>query len=107
MKDNNKKTSIIIFIIMLIVLILLDLAMYSKFIYNERSDYIDDFSDYDYPLEKEKIQSQDGNIEIVQTITGTGNNLEGITIGFNKEFRTYNESNIEIEITEHETRRCS
>ena len=108
MKKNNKKTNIIIFIIMLVVLILIDLFIYSKFIYNERSDYVDDFSEYDYSVDeenlKEKIDIQDGKIEIIQTVTGTGNNLEGITIGFNKDFRTYNKSQIEIKIVEHETK---
>ena len=103
MIKNTKKTSIIIFIIMLIVLILLDFVIYSKFIYNERNDYVDDFSKSDYSLNEEKIHSQDGKIEIVQTVTATKNNLEAITIGFDKEFRTYNKSAIEIKIKEHES----
>ncbi len=105
MRNNNKKTRIIIFIIILIVLILIDLVIYSKFLYNERNDYVDDFSEYDYSLEEEKIKPKDGKIEIIQTVIGTGNNLEAVTIEFDKDFRTYNESPIEIKIVEHDSRK--
>lgn len=100
-KKVNIKT--IIFIILLIVLVLIDFMMYSKFIYNDRSDYIDDFLAYDYALKDENIKETDGKIEIVQTITATGNNFEAISIGFNKSFRTYNNKPIHIKIVEKDS----
>lgn len=100
-KILNSKT--IIFAILIIALILVDFAMYSKFIYSERSSYIDDFLEHDYELKDEQIKAKNGKIEIVQTVTATGNNLKAISIGFNKKFRTYNDSQINIKIVDKQT----
>lgn len=100
---NKKHIKLALFILLILILILVDFMMYSKFIYNERTKYVNDFMEYDYALKDESLKTEDGKIEIVQTVTAKGNNLEAISLGFNKDFRTYNQSPINIKIKDKET----
>lgn len=100
---EKKYVKLILFIVMILILILIDFMMYSKFIYNERTTYVNDFMEYDYALKDENVKPENGKIEIVQTVTAKGNNLEAISLGFNKDFRTYNQKNINIKIKDQET----
>lgn len=100
---DKKYVKLIVFIIMILVLILIDFMMYSKFIYNDRTKYVNDFMEYDYALKDEEIKTENGKIEIIQTVTAKENNLEAISLGFNKDFRTYNQKTINIKIKDEET----
>lgn len=88
-KESNKK---ILFIIMIIVIIIIDIIMYSKFIYNDRSYYTEDYLEYNSSLDME------GKVQVSQSFFVTRTDLEAVAIGFDKEFRTYNDSNINIKI---------
>lgn len=93
-KEKNKT---ILFVVLVLILLALDIIFYSQFIYNEKSYYTEDHLAYNNKYEIE------GNVTIEQTFIANGNNLEAIAIGFDKEFRTYNEEPIQIQIVETKT----
>lgn len=93
-KDKNK---LILFSVLIIILLFIDIIFYSKFIYNERSYYTEDHLQYDNKYEL------DGEVTIEQTFIANGNNLEAVALGFDKEFRTYNDEEINIKIINMET----
>lgn len=91
-KLNNKKEKLILFLALFFVILGFDLVFYSKFLYNERSYYIESYCEGNEKCEL------DGKIEIEQTFTANSNNLEVIVIGFSKDFRTYSHDPIAIQI---------
>ena len=93
-KDKNK---LILFSVLIIILLFIDIIFYSKFIYNERSYYTEDHLQYDNKYEL------DGEVTIEQTFIANGNNLEAVALGFDKEFRTYNDEEINIKIITTDT----
>lgn len=93
-KEKNKA---ILFVVLVLILLALDIIFYSQFIYNEKSYYTEDYLAYNNKYEI------DGNIKIEQTFRANRNNLEAVAIGFDKEFRTYNEEPIQIQIVETKT----
>lgn len=91
-KDESKSKKILLFGILAIIIIIIDIIIYSKFIYNERSNYKDNYS-----ISNSSYQSGQ-TTEIKQSFKANRNNMNAISIGFDKSFRTYNNDAINIKI---------
>lgn len=87
---KNKKN--ITFFIFIVLVIVSDIVFYSKFIYNDTSYYIDNYesSSESYITEEKTIFEQE--------FIATKNDMESISIGFDKNFRTYNDEKVKIKI---------
>ena len=117
-KDTYKANKNILFIVFILIILVIDVIMYSNFIYNERSYYTEDYLAYDSSLKSDENgealrldQSEnvdgsspylDGRVEVRQSFVSTRNNLEAIAIGFDKSFRTYSPDPINIKIIDKE-----
>ena len=111
--NSNKK---ILFIVFILIILVIDVVMYSNFIYNERSYYTENYLSYDRSLKNDESAESasneqneepsstnlDGKVEVVQSFVSTRNNLEAIAIGFDKSFRTYSKDPINIKIIDKE-----
>lgn len=117
-KDTYKANKNILFIVFILIILVIDVIMYSNFIYNERSYYTEDYLAYDSSLKSDenvgasRINQNvnvdgsspylDGRVEVRQSFVSTRNNLEAIAIGFDKSFRTYSPDPINIKIIDKE-----
>lgn len=117
-KDTCKANKKILFIVFILIILVVDVIMYSNFIYNERSYYTEDYLAYDSSLKSDenvgasRINQNvnvdgsspylDGRVEVRQSFVSTRNNLEAIAIGFDKSFRTYSPDPINIKIIDKE-----
>ena len=117
-KDTYKANKNILFIVFILIILVIDVIMYSNFIYNERSYYTEDYLAYDSSLKSDenvgasRINQNvnvdgsspylDGRVEVKQSFVSTRNNLEAIAIGFDKSFRTYSPDPINIKIIDKE-----
>ena len=117
-KDTYKANKNILFIVFILIILVIDVIMYSNFIYNERSYYTEDYLAYDSSLKSDenvgasRINQNvnvdgsspylDGRVEVRQSFVSTRNNLEAIALGFDKSFRTYSPDPINIKIIDKE-----
>ena len=117
-KDTYKANKNILFIVFILIILVVDVIMYSNFIYNERSYYTEDYLAYDSSLKSDenvgtsRINQNvnvdgsspylDVRVEVRQSFVSTRNNLEAIAIGFDKSFRTYSPDPINIKIIDKE-----
>lgn len=117
-KDTYKANKNILFIVFILIILVVDIIMYSNFIYNERSYYTEDYLAYDSSLksdenvgasrldQNENVDGSspylDGRVEVRQSFVSTRNNLEAIALGFDKSFRTYSPDPINIKIIDKE-----
>ena len=117
-KDTYKANKNILFIVFILIILVIDVIMYSNFIYNERSYYTEDYLAYDSSLksdengeasrldQNENVDGSspylDGRVEVRQSFVSTRNNLEAIALGFDKSFRTYSPDPINIKIIDKE-----
>ena len=117
-KDTYKANKNILFIVFILIILVIDVIMYSNFIYNERSYYTEDYLAYDSSLKSDenvgasRINQNvnvdgsspylEGRVEVRQSFVSTRNNLEAIAIGFDKSFRTYSPDPINIKIIDKE-----
>lgn len=117
-KDTYKANKNILFIVFILIILVIDVIMYSNFIYNERSYYTEDYLEYDSSLKSDenvgasRINQNvnvdgsspylDGRVEVRQSFVSTRNNLEAIALGFDKSFRTYSPDPINIKIIDKE-----
>lgn len=92
---RNKKN--ITFFLFMVLILVLDVVFVSKFIYSDTSYYIDN-----YASSQEKYIAE-GNVVFEQEFIGTRNELEAVTIGFDKDFRTYNDEQINIKVIDVES----
>lgn len=121
-KDTCKANKKILFIVFILIILVVDVIMYSNFIYNERSYYTENYLSYDASLKNDENSSSeqnenadtldtekdenkenfspnlDGKAEVRQSFVSTRNNLEAIALGFDKSFRTYSPDPINIKI---------
>lgn len=125
-KDTCKANKKILFIVFILIILVVDVIMYSNFIYNERSYYTENYLSYDASLKNDENSSSeqnenadtldtekdenkenfspnlDGKAEVRQSFVSTRNNLEAIALGFDKSFRTYSPDPINIKIIDKE-----
>lgn len=125
-KDTCKANKKILFIVFILIILVVDVIMYSNFIYNERSYYTENYLSYDASLKNDENSSSeqnenadtldtekdenkenfspnlDGKAEVRQSFVSTRNNLEAIALGFDKSFRTYSPNPINIKIIDKE-----
>lgn len=125
-KDTYKANKNILFIVFILIILVVDVIMYSNFIYNERSYYTENYLSYDASLKNDENSSSeqnenadtldtekdenkenfspnlDGKAEVRQSFVSTRNNLEAIALGFDKSFRTYSPDPINIKIIDKE-----
>ena len=125
-KDTYKANKNILFIVFILIILVIDVIMYSNFIYNERSYYTENYLSYDASLKNDENSSSeqnenadtldtekdenkenfspnlDGKAEVRQSFVSTRNNLEAIALGFDKSFRTYSPDPINIKIIDKE-----
>ena len=125
-KDTCKANKKILFIVFILIILVVDVIMYSNFIYNERSYYTENYLSYDASLKNDENSSSeqnenadtldtekdenkenfspnlDGKAEVRQSFVSTRNNLEAIALGFDKSFRTYSTDPINIKIIDKE-----
>ena len=125
-KDTCKANKKILFIVFILIILVVDVIMYSNFIYNERSYYTENYLSYDASLKNDENSSSeqnenadtldtekdenkenfspnlDGKAEVRQSFVSTRNNLEAIALGFDKSFRTYSPDPINVKIIDKE-----
>ena len=82
----------ITFIVFVIIIAALDIIFFSKFIYNDSSYYIDNYAN------SQEQYIAEGNVVFEQEFIATKNELESVSIGFDKYFRTYNDEKVSIKI---------